>query len=353
MTRKIFSLIVFLLVFSFGFTYADEIKRVNLNNEDHKRETVEFESYSIHLELEEADEENMNVNIYVENRQNSDYILLFKQNYEEKPLKKRRPVPIVYAKNFGGSKWTRISDPCVGLNDDYQIEPSARKHILTLPEVNTENKSCRLPVYIAQKDRRSFLCKKPRFVLSEKQVVELDIHVELKPDTTYLQLQRECSNLIEEFAHVLFCTNTKHKPSLAEQKEGFQRKIDALISKISREIDRRGWFSTDKRYQLYDELRIQLSRLDLTSKEGDCGNHKAPAHKCRYCNLTLQQIYHKLDDYYQMLYISSDRKATKTEIIGDVKVLYNCCTHRRQGNEWNNSEYKSKIIDRYNRINKF
>lgn len=61
-----------------------------------------------------------------------------------------------------------------------------------------------------------------------------------------------------------------------------------------------------------------------------------------------------MDDYYKKIYSSSDRKAAKAKVMNEVNALYKCCTDTscsKHAAAWKSgSEYKSKIIERYNRI---
>lgn len=350
MIQKIF-ITALLILSAITNIYADKRITVKLDNDQHRQETVELAYCNIFLDMENDDDDDIKVNIQLENLQENKEILLFMNSYDEKVLKKMRPTPIIYDKYFGGTKGMRVIESCNGLDKDYQISPSNKEKILTLSGID-KNIMCRIPLYIAgYKKKKGLLCRKQQLELLEKTILELEIEIELKPDSLYQQLSNECNKILEEFENTLFCTNKKHKPSIFKQKDDFQEKINTCISKITEEIEANNWYSSDKKYKLYDELREKLKNLDLSSKEGDCGKHKASnGHKCKFCNMTLQQIYHKLDDFYQKIYSSNDRKATKEEVINDVKSLYNCSMRRK---DWNISEYKSKIIDRYNRINKF
>ena len=61
-----------------------------------------------------------------------------------------------------------------------------------------------------------------------------------------------------------------------------------------------------------------------------------------------------MDDLYKKIYTSADRKATKQSVMGQVNALYGCCTAAdcaKHASQWKRGgDYKSKIIERYNRI---
>lgn len=344
------TLAVFLCIVSLVPTKADETITVKLDNDTHKQQIIELSCCNIFLDMKDDVNGIIRIHLDLENRQENKEILLFNNGYGEKSLKKMRPAAIVYDKYFGGTKKKRIIEPCRGLGSDFRIAPSDRENIMMLTGYETVM-TCRLPIYIAEYKPRSFF-RRQRYTLMEKLVVELNIEVTLKPDSTYWQLHDEYTALIGKLEHTVFCTNKRHTPSLEEQKAAYRQKIETCLARIDRELTRHHWPRTDARYKLYMELQDKLKQIDLTAREGDCGKHKA-THRCRYCNLSLRQIYHRLDDHYQTIYSSTDRQTTKEKLIREVRALYFCAIDRHRQAEWRANDYKAKIIDRYNRINRF
>ena len=92
-----------------------------------------------------------------------------------------------------------------------------------------------------------------------------------------------------------------------------------------------------------------IKNIKLEEKEGICSKH-VYVHRCKYCSSSLQQISHKLDDIYQIIYSSQERSITKAEQIKSVNAMYDCAKRRR---DWRKSEYKDKIVRLYNEINQF
>lgn len=328
---------------------ADEQKKVTLSS-NHDKEMIGLSYCNIFVELKDVDDGIGEVSIELENLSESKVLILFDRSYLEKQVKKFSP-KMQYDKTFGGTKGKRVADPCSEqLSSVMQLRPSDKK---MLPSVRVENEATKvvtLPVYIAKYKG------KKKLILLEKQVIELDIEAELKPSAEYVQLNTECEQLISEITRTGICSNKSHRPSSAKQKENYQNRIDALKSKIDGLISSHGWNSNDRGYQRYAELKSKLDAIEFV--ERDCGRHKASAvsgHKCSYCGLSLQQIYHKLDDLYKKIYSSSDRKATKASVISQVNALYNCCTDTKcskHAAQWKKGgDYKSKIVERYNRIN--
>ena len=331
---------------------ADEQKKVTLNG-DHNKEMINLSFCNIFVNLNEADDGVGDVSIELENLSESKVLILFDRSYMEKQAKKLSP-KMKFDKTFGGTKGKRVIDPCSEqLGSVMQLRPSDKK---SLPSVRVESEATKvvtLPVYIAKVKGKKAL------ILLEKQVIELDIEVELKPGAEYEQMKTECDELIQEISRTGICPNKKHKPSADDHKESYQKRIDEQKSKIDKIISSHGWNSNDAGYRRYAELKSKLDGIEFT--ERDCGRHKSSGgavssgHKCSYCGLSLQQIYHKLDDLYKKIYSSSDRKGTKASVMSQVNALYNCCTDSRcskHAAQWKKGgDYKNKIVERYNRIN--
>ena len=343
--------ILFVLLFSLITTsFADEQRKVRLDDDKHNKETIEVANFNIFLELIEVEENgNVKVKIELENLDDSKGLSLFERAYDEKTLKKMRP-KIKYDKIFPGSKGKRLIDACDNIKSAIHLYPSQTDSIMTLSAKDGETTTVTLPIYIIEYKNKNFIFwKKKKRILLEKEVIEIEIEIDLKPSETYVSIKKECDSLLKEFDEVLFCTHKRHKPSLEEQKTEFQSRIDSLVKKIDGIIKSDELWSTDKRYKLYDEQRERLKDLKLEDKEGDCGKH-VYVHRCKYCNYSLLEIFQKLDVIYQEIYISKDRRATKREHTGDVNAMYDCAKRRR---DWRKSEYKEKIEKFYDRIGNF
>ena len=348
MIKKI--LILLVLSFSIMNSYADEQRRVKLDDDKHSKEIIEIANFNIFLELTEIEENgSARINVELENLDESKGLSLFERVYDEKTLKKMRP-KIKFDKIFPGSKGRRLIDACKNINRSIHLYPSQKEQLMTLDAKEGEVTRITLPIYVIDYKVKDYIIwEKQELVLLQKEVIELEIEIDLKPGETYMNIAKECDDLLKEFEGIQFCTNKKHKPGITEQKEQFQHKIDSLISKIDDIIESNAWTSSSKRYKLYDDQKVRLKNIKLEEKEGDCGKH-VPVHKCRYCSSSLQQISHKLDDIYQIIYSSQDRSVAKAEQIRSVKAMYNCARQRR---DWRRSDYKDKIERLYKEINDF
>jgi len=343
--------ILFVLLFSLVTTsFADEQRKVKLDDDKHNKETIEVANFNIFLELIEVEENgNAKVKVELENLDESKGLSLFERAYNEKTLKKMRP-KIKYDKIFPGSKGKRLIDACSNIRSAIHLYPSQKELIMTLSAKDGETTKATLPIYIIEyKDKNYILWEKQELILLQKEVIELEIEIDLKPGEVYVNITTECDSLLKEFDEVVFCTHKRHKPSLEEQKAEFQNKIDLLVEKIGGIIESNGWFSTEKRYKLFDEQRERIKNIKLEEKEGICSKH-VYVHRCKYCSSSLQQISHKLDDIYQIIYSSQERSITKAEQIKSVNAMYDCAKRRR---DWRKSEYKDKIVRLYNEINQF
>ena len=338
---------------------ADEQRKISLDR-DHSKETVSLPYCNIFVSIDDMEDEDGKVKIELENLDETNPLLLFDHAYEEKAIKKM-PTAITFDKTFGGTKNKRKIDPFSAksgnedntgerarMNRVMLFNPSDKLDLPLITVVNGEKTVCRLPIYVAKYKGK----KRNKVLLLEKQVIELDLEVEFKPSAEYLDMKDKYEKLVNDLSKKGICTNPRHSPSADKQRENFTKQIDELKDRIDAIISKHGWSPSDKGYERYNTLKKQLSEIDLSEKERDCGRHgrkpKATTggHSCAYCSLSLQQIYHQLDDLYKRIYNSSDRKATKASVMKQVNALYNCAKQRK-GND-----YKSKINERYSRISK-
>jgi len=335
---------------------ADEQKKVLVSN-DQNEQTIELGYCNIFAKLK-ADEESGTVSIELENLDESKVLIVFDRAYPEKAIKKMsKTVSIVYDKTFGGKAKNRLIDPCSTPMERVQLLRPLDKAIITNVAVtNGENTVCRIPIYIAK-------TKGKKMLLLEKQIIELNIEADLKPSAEYIAMEDKVEDLEKEIDRQTFCTSPKHRPTLEKQKEVYEQKIADMKAEIDQLIASHNWSDEDGGYKRYTALKVKLDGIDLSSHEGICRKHRGgggggggnvSGHSCSYCSLSLQQIYHKMDDLYKKIYSSSNRKAAKSKVINEVNALYNCCTDTscsKHAAEWKKGgEYKNKIIERYNRI---
>lgn len=338
-------------------SYADEQQRIKLDD-GHSKEQVRLGFCNIFVTKVDTDDDgNSKVTVEIENLDETNVIILFGHAYPEKELKKLSP-SITFDKSFPGTKGNRNIDTYREARNVIFIEPSEKSMLPEIQVKNGEVQRCRLPLYIAKYKDKSILGVsngRNKMLLMEKLILDLEIEVEVKPDEDYIKIEKECTALIEKISGQIFCNHPKHKVSLEKQEAPYKDSISKIKFKIDEIVEQHKWFASDKGFKRYNELKKKLDEIDFTAYERDCGKHTIPPpppppSNCKYCNLTPQQIYHRLDDIYKRIYRSNDRKAAKTAIMSDVKLLYGCSKHSPL---WRKSSYKSKIEEAYNGILKF
>ena len=349
--RKRLLFIICLCAFVFS-SFADEQRKIVLNA-DHQKEMIRYAFCNIFVTNEsDNNDEYANISINIENIDESNGIFLFGHSYPEKDLKKLTP-SITYDKYFPGTKGGRVLDTFQGPKNVVFIAPASKSFVHELQVKNGDIQKCRLPLYIAKYKGKN----RNKMLLLEKQVIELELEYEVKADQDLFRLNNDCDSLMKELEDVSFCNNRRHKPSLEKQERPFKECVERIKTEVDSIIETHRWQTTDKRYLAYDSLKIKLREINFSRYERDCGKHSvSKGHQCKYCSLSLQQIYNKLDDYYIKIYNSNDRKKARAAVINEVNQLYRCCTDgncRNHSSAWKKSEYRSKIIDRYNRINNF
>lgn len=341
--------------------WADEQKKITLSN-DNTKETVSLSYCNIFVTLmnPDSDDDFGQVLIEIENLDEAKILALFNTPYKEKQIKKLKP-SFQYDKLFGGTKGKRIIDPYnLETGQDVFIEPSNKHQLAAFHAPAEKEMVVKLPIYIS-KPKEGIVEKilgKEKLLLLRKQLIELDINVELKPSAEYLGMVDEYEQLKKEIDNTVFCTSKKHRESIEQQQAPYVKKIDDLKAKIDAAIANHGWQPGDGGYERFNAIKVNIEKeIDLNKHQGLCRQHRAPItpkHQCAYCNSSLQQLYHKLDDLYKKIYTSSDRQATKASVMGQVNAIYNCCTSPDCANhaqKWNaGGDYKNKIIERYNRI---
>ena len=256
---------------------------------------------------------------------------------------------LTYDKVFGGSKGKRYIDICPDIKYTNQIK-SSEKTKLFVKTVNERTPLiCKLPIYIAKNKNQSG----SKMLLLAKEVIELDIQVQLKPDEEFIRITDSYNSLIREIDSETFCTNKNHRgESLKVLKSKYEGKISDLKRTIKSIIDSRGYYPSDKAYKKFMEVSGNLDKIDLDAKVvSSCPkDRKKPipghtGHNCKNCNLTYEQIYKKLENYYIDIH---NGKKTKAQVMSEVESLYTCVSKNTKRSA--NNGIKSRITKYYNKI---
>lgn len=339
-----------LMIGSIRYAYGDEKISVKLNNAEHKKEVVSLPFCNIFVDLQQGDDnEQYGISIKMENVSEENILLLFDRSYNEKTLKTMK---LVYDKFFPGTKKKRITEACAHIPESYRLSPSSETINILNYQYEEKPIKCRLPIYIARYNEKKILfVKKARTSMVQKEVIELNIDVEIKPDEDYFRLLTATDSLINEIDGQTFCSNKNHKgTSLEELHLVYNKSIDDLKRQVLQIISSRNYMSTDKGYKdlmtIHDKLNtIDIEKLTVTS----CDNDKKKeivliAHKCKYCSLSAENIYKKLESYYIDLY---NGRNTKQQVIRDVEALFNCA---RKNVKRDTGSFMPRISLYYNKI---
>ena len=308
---------------------------------------------------------NTTVNVEIENINESLIILLFRQKYSEKDLKKLKP-KIYLGKHVSGDRGKRYLIVCPELKKDWVRIEHGRKPITEITVQEGKTVKLELPLCFAEYKKKSLFGSifggsngQNKLNILEQRPFVIEIEVEVKPDEDFIRLGNECNKLIKEISTQSFCNNPKHKPNLETQEAPYKERIRKIISEIDGIIQSRQISFSSNAFNRYDELKNKLKSLDFSKFERDCGKKHTtssrgsgggrttpPEHQCKFCGLTPDQALGKMNNYYYQIYNSSNRAATKRAVMADVNILYNCP-------RWKNSNKSGKIRGMYGKITRF
>lgn len=347
MIKRVFITALLVLATSLA-SFADEQKKITLNNSNCTTETVELAYCNIFISLKDVDDnDNAEITIELENVHESNTLILFERAYNEKTLKKMSP-SIIYDKVFGGSKGKRYIDVCPDLKFTNKIKSFEKTKLFVKTGTEKAPLVCKLPIYIAKNKNKSG----SKMLLLAKEVIELEIQVQLKPDPDYIRIVKSYESLIREIDSETFCTNTYHPKgkSLKNLKSKYEGKINDLKKEIKAIVEDRGYYPSDKAYKKFMEVSGKLDTIDLDAKKTvkTCQEDQKPdliIHKCKYCSLTYEQIYKKLENYYIDIH---NGKKTKAQVMSDVESLYTCVSKNTKRSA--NNSIKSRITTYYSKI---
>lgn len=345
--KKAIFLLLLAIISSVHCVYADETRTIKLDNKGHEKEAIQLSFCNIFVELQKTNEdEQYKICINLENISEDKILCLFNVPYNEKTLKKT--CNLVYDKVFPGAKGKRVAESCEGLTDACRLLPSENKNILTF-QGNEGSKKYRLPIYIARTNEKNYIiAKKSKVSLAQKEVIELNIDVELRPDEDFVRLSNSTDSLIREIGQQTFCSNKNHRgTSLKTLQQIYSKSIEDLIRQIQQVLDSRKYMPSDKGYKQFAGILEKLKAVNIESLiVSSCERDKRPVltHKCRYCSLSIAEIYKKLEAYYIDLH---NGKKTKEQIMSDVDELYSCA---QKNSKRSTGSYMSSIAKYYNGI---
>ncbi len=290
--RKIFLLIAS----SFNVLFAlaqDEQKSIEITvNSD---EPVEMEFKTCDLSYSAfSDGSSIILTVDVRNTSN-DYIYLFAKELTKKELRKQK---IRFDKKAYGSTSRRLLVFCdsLGIDDVIKIGP-LENEILTIDNIDKDRKRLELPLYLA-KYKRHILCMRYNIKSRIKLISNISF-IEEKTDDKYEDIEKRCLELIDEIDHFTVCPRASHPESIEKQKKPYTDRILDLKDEISDIKTANGWRERDEEYQKYKILISQLEDVVFNEKYcGKCGQTASESHRCKFCDMTTQDILNSIDRIY-------------------------------------------------------
>ncbi len=353
--KKIISFIFLFLLTGISCQAVQLSQKIVLSDNNPSYTVKKLDGCNIIVSLERGSGNGIcDVMIEIENlRESSENLCLFDNSYREKELKKRRPVSIRFDKYYGGSKGKRSVDPCPELSEFQIVESQLTKRLLYLSLEQNTPEVINLPIYIAKYKNK----KRTKLLLLTKQELELTIMVENTSTTPvikdYTRLFNSCDSLFEELRYQTFCPNSAHTPKRATAEKPYRECIERLKEVIDDILYRDDFSANDENGRQLRELKSKLEEIDFRKYEKDCGRHDVHpvGHKCKYCGLSLQQIYNKMNQNYTLVYTG---RKEKNSLKGEMNILYTCCTAkncRTHSGEWQKQgSLRNKIEDVYRRF---
>lgn len=347
---------------------ADEEVVVHLNPTDSITFSRNFGFAIVSFDLLSHVGDDATVRIAVENVMQEGALLLFGGDYNEEQLNVIKP-KFEFDKIFPGKKGSRYVSAYKKTYKLVEIIPASQKDTVSIVKVSTRTPEVvSMPFYIA-KYKPSELLKKgvqnTKFKIARKETIEFKIYVTgwTPENPLYQETKAKVDTFVNDFNNTLFCTNKKHKPNAKDEVARFERRRQELLAEIEDIlVENDQWLSTDRPHQAYTALKKELESIDLSSRNTDCGKHKAdsvpsqpkptPAttttqsgHSCAYCSSSAAQLFHSIDDTYQQMRAG---KITKEQAKTRATAIVNC--YNKNSKRGKDSFYGGKITNYYNRI---
>jgi hypothetical protein len=303
-----------------------------------------------------GDQETARITIEIENTTGSYGLILFKDRYGEKELKKLKDASFyeVKTKNDAFKMGVESTDK---LSRNVFIDHDEKTAIPVSGLNNVKNHESvlvSLPFYsctIERKNKNSAEVKKLWLLL--QRTFEVKIRVDMGPDEMYEALKAECDNLIKEISNATFCTNDKHKPKLQAQLDNFKSQADALCKRVRELAYERDIMSNNIAGTKYQALIDDISKAYNQIEPADCGKHsspdpdpknpKKPKPQPKYTEYTAQECLGALQDVYRAL-DNGRLKGKKAKAVKEATVWYNRVKSLPQ------SKQKQAAIREYNKI---
>lgn len=309
---------------------------------------------------------NAEVVIEIENNSKDFMFLLFNKYYGQDELRRQKP-RIIFSKLFPGNSIEKVE----GSNlTEIKIFPfddrryaQTEDNVYRFPRTTIKegaSKEYVIPLYLAKKKKCLFGYKIELVGMTD---LNFNISIE-QSDKDYDRIKTSCDSIADFMEKVRtekpFCTHRSHKPSYSKQIEASIYRIRDLQDLINHKLTDRNIHLTNARREQYENLldTLESSQDFLTEDyEHDCGGHTGHS-TCEYCNLTLEQIYRKMDNIYIELKNADAQgfDAKKKDLLKKANKLYKCCsdpTCAKHASQWKHGgQIKQKIVERFEQLKK-
>lgn len=344
-------------------TFAQFNKDVQLNDDKRlQEEPFEIDKYQGRFVIKIVDESNAQdctpVQIELKNESPDYEFLLFDHIRSKKYLRENHVVIDKHLVAKNSKKVENIDLSTEGIFNEIESYQDYTFRPILVEEGKVH--VCTIPIHIANRKRGLFCSKKRKVV----EIIDCTINISVdNRDKVYEKLESECFSLLDSLKEALdrgkFCTNSRHKPSFDEQTKGYTEAKEDLVDSISSYLNDKGWPKKSKKYERYKALLDSLDKMDVALEQynHDCGEHHPKKQiNCDYCDLSFKEIYDSLVSIYTDLHSKYEKKTAteKAAIKKKTEALYKCCkSHPKHSKQWNNNQYKVKIINHYEEIKEF
>lgn len=312
-------------------------------NDTHTVETIQRDSYNIIVLKGEMDDNGYSaVSISIKNNAPANSLYIFDRTMIQKELRQKYKI-IVKDEVIKRMLETK---QCSFISDSYCIVPL---QLVTLNQVDirvNQDTTLILPVYEAKE--RGWLFKKMQII--DWDYLEIVISIEEKPDSDLPDIRRQCDSIINEISKQQFCRHPLHIPKLQQQETPYIKEVGRLQALVLQKLSVIPEYS--KYREQYNDLKNQLENIRFEAYEvDDCGDASShltvpgkssgsrPTH-CKYCDMSLEQIYYHLDNLYQKV---DNNLTNKKTAVSEVNKIMDCCkNHSKHASEWNSGKSKFK-----------
>lgn len=330
-------------------------------NDNHTDDTISRSCYNLIVSKGTVNDEGIaKIYISIKNNDPTYSIYLFDKTYSKKELRKYYRIVV----NNKECEQVLETNYCKFISNVHCVPPFQLIPIGQLQIHEGEEMEIVIPVFMAKK--KNSISNKMR--IAEWDLLELSISLEEKNDPDYINISNECDKLLKEIAQQQFCRHPLHQPSLEQQEEPYQTAIENLRQQIeSKLLNMR---ANSKSFRQYMSLKDRLDKIDFANYEVENCNDPSKHLKkgsgsgsssgsgdihphCRYCDMTLEQIWAHLDNLYQKV----DNNITdKKTAVNEVNQILKCCKNSsKHANEWNSgkSKYRKGIENLCNKIKNY